>query len=128
MKLTTMKILEANEALVQLGQLDNLPISTSVKIAHLYAKIEAEAKPFMELRNKLILKHGEKNKETQEIRVPEKGPKAIAFAKEINEFLVQEIEVDVPKIKLPDEEYCKEKGVSIKPAIIKALLDFIEEV
>jgi len=123
MKLKVAEILGANEALAQLGEID-LPISTSVKVARLRKIVGDEANIHLGLRQDLFKKHGKPNKDNQ-IEVPKANMEA--FMKELNELLVQEVEVDWPKIKLPDDEYCKEKGLNIKPNVLTALLELIEE-
>jgi len=118
MKLKIAEILGANEALTQLGEL-SLPISTSVKVARLQKKVGDEAAIHLELRNNLIKKYGKLSKEKQgQIEVP---PNKIAeYLGELNELLTQEVDVDWPKLTLPEE------GVNVKPNVLAALLDLIE--
>jgi len=115
LQLKVAEILGANEALVQLGELD-LPISTAVKVARLHKVVEAEAGVHLKLRSDLFKKHGKQNGD--QIEIPKENMEA--FIKEINELLIQEVEVDWPKITLPDE------GLNLKPKVLKALLELIE--
>lgn len=81
-----------------------LPVKTSFRLMTLVKTLDAKLQTFEECRVSLVKKYGELNEETQQISV--KPENVEEFAKEYQELLKEEFEVDFSKIgveSLPDD-------------------------
>lgn len=124
MKLSNRELLTNMQQLKVLAQRD-LPIKASYAIAKNMRKIEEELRPYEEERQRLLEKHGKKDKEG-ELIVDEVGQVDFkdkkAWDKDINELLDIEVEIDFHKFNIEHLE-----GREISPAELIALEHMIEE-
>lgn len=124
MKLSNRELLSNMQRLKVLAQRD-LPIKASYAIAKNMRKIEDELKPYEEERQRLLEKHGKKDKEG-ELIVDERGRAKFkdkkAWNKDVDELLDIEVEIDFHKFNIKHLE-----GREISPAELIALEHMIEE-
>uniref|UniRef100_A0A6M3IG16 Uncharacterized protein n=1 Tax=viral metagenome TaxID=1070528 RepID=A0A6M3IG16_9ZZZZ len=120
MKLTNGEIFEAKMALDKLIEKE-LPVLTSYKLAQIGLKINEQAGIIENVRNGLIRKYGEKDKDNpQGLRVKEGTENFTKFVEEFNELMMQEVEVVIEKIEIPAGE------LTIEPKTLMPLVKLIE--
>jgi len=124
MKLFNGDIFTAKEPLEKLSE-HKLPIKTSLAIAKMTIKLNEEFQAIEQVRQGLIRKYGEANKEDPNlISVKPESENYPKFVEEVTELLEQEVEVVIKKVKLPEE--VDGKPLEIEPKILMALEKFIE--
>lgn len=122
MKIKLSQIINSKEALEELIKKE-LPIKISYRIQKVIRVIEPEYSSYDSVRHKLIVeKYGEENpKDSGSWKV--KDENTSVFYKELEELLSEEIDIDVLKIKLPDD-------ITITPShlyLLSWLVDVDEE-
>ena len=80
----------------------DVPAKVGIRVARLIRKIGAEIEPLAEVRNKLIIKYGEKN-EKGEPFINAESPSWQKFVEEHDALMAQTVEVEFEKVVLPDE-------------------------
>ena len=108
-----------NGQLSVLGKLfkQDLPIKDAWNVSGVIRKITPEHEKFLENRNKLILKHGTLTEGTKD-KYKFEGENAENFAKESDELLGTEVEIDIIKIKISSLE---DKNISMSPGEMNLL-------
>ena len=124
MKLLNGEIFNAREPLQKLlGK--ELPVKIAYSLAKMANKLNEEFKTIEAVRNGLVKKYGEADKDNpQQIRVDPEGDKYPKFVDELTELMNQEVEVVVEKVTLPSE--VDGKSIQIEPNVLIALEKFVE--
>jgi len=117
MKLTNGDIYNARESLMALLE-EKMPVGTSLKLAKLANKLNVELKAIEVVRNGLIKMYGTSG-ENGQIEIKVDSPDFGKFSKEFEELMAHEVEVEVDKIKLPE-------NLSIEPKVLMSIERFIE--
>ena len=134
MKLTNGDIWGSQDPLKVLIGL-KFPVMVSYKLAKLAMKLNEQFKVIEEVRQGLIKKYGEADKENSlNISIKQDGENFPKFVEEFNELMTQEVEVVIEKVKLPEKvaatcDKCNhnmDKSFEIEPSILIALDKFIE--
>jgi len=129
-KVTNEEILNSRESIVMLSGM-KLPVMVSLQIAKFSHKASEPFVVFETVRNGLINRYGQQQ-ESGEVAVifpndplgRPASPDWEKFVSELNELMSQEVELDVEKIKLPQE--IDGKPLQIEPSILIALEKFID--
>lgn len=124
MKLLNGEIFNAREPLQKLlGK--ELPVKVSYGLAKLANKLQEQLKVLDDVRNGLVKKYGEPDKENPgQISVKQDSGNFEKFVAEVTELMNQEVEVVIEKVKLPQE--VDGKPLQIEPNILMALMQFVE--
>jgi len=101
-KLTNLEIFNAQEPLKKLMQ-EKLPVKASYGLAKLASKLEPQLGVIEKVRQGLIQTYGEKDPlNPQQIRVDPQGEGFPKFAEEYGELMMQEVELVIDVVTLPD--------------------------
>lgn len=136
-KVTNGEIFRSREAMAELLKIE-LPVKTSWMLVKLASKLNRILVNIESLRTKLVMKHGVLNEKTGNTEVSpfleeknEDGtvkvtpnPKWAEFQDEFNALMALEEEINMYKIKIPEE--VNGKPVSVSAATLGALEAFIE--
>ncbi len=121
MKLTNGDIFTAVEPLKVLMR-QRFPVKTSLALAKMFHKLDAELKVIEEVRTGLFSKYG--SPIPGGFAAPKDGdPNQAVFLKEHAELMGEEVEVEVEKMKVLDQ---LGDDAKIEPAVLMALEKFIE--
>ena len=130
MKVTNGDILNSGVSLSMLSGM-RLPVLVSLQVAKLTIKLKEPLAVIENVRNGQINQYGQQQGSGEvSVIVPNDplgrpvSPGWEKFASEFNELITQEVEIDVGKIKLPQE--VDGKPLQIEPSILIALEKFIE--
>ena len=122
MKLKLGTIVNSKEAFQELLK-EKLPIRKAFKIKEVLKLIEPKFEMYEELRSKLIMeKYGEQEGESGNWRV--KDSMAKKFFLELQELQFEDVELDIIKIKLPDDDTIKITSVNMY--LLEWIIDFEE--
>ena len=129
MKLTNMEALQAQAKLAELGAREDIPIRASLDIALISNMVDTQCKAYQVVLQNLFKKYSVKAEPREAGGVQftctlegeaEKQENVEAFAEKLNELLEAKTEdLSFKKIKLPDD-------ITIKPEILKSLVEFVE--
>jgi hypothetical protein len=118
-KLTNLEIFNAKEPLSKLLQ-EKLPVKSSYGLAKLASKLDPQLGVIEKVRQGLILTYGEKDPNNpQQIMVDPKGENFPKFAEEYGELMMQEVEIVIDVVTLPDT-------LEVDAATLMALNKFIK--
>ena len=130
MKVTNREISNSRESLGILSRV-KLPILVSLQVAKVASKLNEPMEVIENVRNGLVNQYGQQqgSKETVVIMPNDLLNRPISpdwekFVGEFNELMSQEVEIDIEKIKLPQE--VDGKPLQIEPSILIALEKFID--
>lgn len=124
MKLLNGEIFNSREPLQTLMGKE-LPVKVSYGLAKMANKLNEQLKVIDDVRNGLIKKYGEADKERpQQISVKQDGENFEKFVAEVEELMNQKVEMVIEKVKLPQE--VDGKPLQIEPNILMALMQFVE--
>jgi len=105
-----------------------LPIGFSLQITRVLGKMEEELRIFHEERMKVVKKHAELDKDGN-VKVDDNQQAVLkdyeAFEKEFKEMYMEEIDLNVNKVKA-DMDKLSDQGVFKKPSEISWLLPLLE--
>ena len=109
------------------------PVMVSYKLAKLVNKLNEQFKVIEAVRLGLIKKYGEANDKGQTI-VEQEGEQWAEFVGEFNELMVQEVELVIEKVKLPEVvagtcdkcHHNMDRMLEIEPSTLMALDKFVE--
>jgi len=124
MKLLNGEIFDAREPLQKLANKE-LPVKVAYDLAKMVNKLNEELKAIDEVRNGLVKKYGEVDKESSgQISIKPESGNYSKFVEGITELMNQEVEVVIGKVKLPQEV----DGITlqIEPSVLMALEKFID--
>ena len=109
MKLTMKEVVEIGFRTVQkLSMIEGkVPIKTTYRIGKLEKKMEKIVKDFNEARQKLFLKYGTTDEKTKQMNILPENVEA--FQKEIEDFVNQEIEIEVMPVSLIELYKCEKR-------------------
>jgi len=110
------------------------PVRISLALVKLAQKINEEHKAIIEVRNDLIKKYGEIDETTKQPTIKAISPNWPEFAKEHDELMKMEADIDVTPIKLPEMvaatcDKCNhnmDRQCVIEPSILFILAKFLE--
>ncbi len=132
MELLNVDLYSSREALQKLAEV-GLPIKVSFQLAKLIIAVQPTLTAIETLRYKLVQKYGAVDEEDpRRMQVP--MTKMDAFNDEFDELLGQTVEIDIQKIKLPENvsstcDGCgnvTEKPLELEPTILVLLDKFVE--
>ncbi len=132
MELTNGDIWGSQEPLRKLIE-QKFPVMVSYKLAKLVKKLDEQYRIIEEVRNGLVKKYGEQDKEGR-IQVNPNGDNFPKFISEFNELMAQKVEVVFEKVKLPEKvastcDKCNhnmDKMFEIEANILISLDKFVE--
>ena len=129
MKLTKLEAIQTQTALGELSKRDDIPIRASLDIALISNLIDTQVKAYGVVLQNLYKKYSVRAEPNESGGVQftctlegeaEKKENMEAFGEKLNDLLEAKTEDLVfKKIKLPD-------GITIKPGILKSLVEFVE--
>lgn len=122
MQITLKELLESEGSLSKLLTLP-LPIKTSYRLTKLTKKVNSELRDFKEKRNELILKHGEKD-EKGRASVKADSPQMVEFAKEMNDLIGLDINLDCDRVSINMTDDLKLSAVDL--VALEKFVDFKE--
>jgi len=130
MKVTNGDIFNSGESLGMLSRM-RLPVLVSLQVAKLSSKLNETTRIIEGVRNGLVNTYGQQQESGEVVVVFPNDPlnRPVSpdwekFVTEFNELMSQEVELDVGKIKLPQE--VDGKSLQIEPSILIALEKFID--
>ena len=124
MKLLNGEIFGAVEPLMEIAKKE-LPVKVSWALAKLSNKLAESHRAIETVRNGLIQRYGEKDKENpNNVLIKPESENFPKFVKDAEELFLQEVEIDFEKIKLPEE--VDGKPLTLKPSLLAPLVKFIE--
>ena len=119
MKLTNGEIFNAKEPLQKLIG-EKFPVKVSYGLAKLAAKLDGQLQVIEKVRQGLIQTYGEKDPENpQQIRVSPQSESFPKFAEEYGELMMQEVELVIDVVTLPDT-------LEVEPSTLMALDKFVK--
>ena len=119
MKLTNLVIFNAHEPLKKLMQ-EKLPVKASYGLAKLASKLEPQLGVIEKVRQGLIQTYGKPDpKNPRQISVDPQGEGFPKFAEEYGELMMQEVEIVIDVVTLPDT-------LEVEPSVLMALDKFIK--
>lgn len=123
MKVTNGDMFGAVQAFQEIVKIE-LPAKTSWMLVKLASKVEARCKSIEKVRTGLVLKYGKLNEETRQTEIKPDSESWSDFVAGYNELMEQEDEIDMEKIKIPEE--VNGKPVMVTASTLAALEKFIE--
>ena len=119
MKLTNGIVFGSREALQKL-MAERLPVKTSYWLAKMARKLNDQLEVIEAVRIGLIKQYGTQDEGEQNVSVKAGSENYARFVADFNELMSQEVELDIEKVKLPED------GLTIAPEVLFALDPFIE--
>jgi len=101
---------------------EKFPLKTSYELATLVNKLANQLAIIEDVRQGLLRKYGDKNPQGQ-YAITLDSENWDKFGEEINELFDQEVEVELERVKLPDNT---NSPIEIEPSVLMALERFIE--
>ena len=101
-----------------------LPVKTSWMLAKLASKVDSHFRHIEKVRSELVLRLGTVNEETGQTEIKPNSPAWDQFVAGYNELMEQEDEIDMDKVKLPEE--VNGKPIMVTSGVLMALEKFIE--
>lgn len=121
MKVTNAELFNVKEPLMALAKV-KLPVNTSLAVLKLIRKLNEHLIPAEEVKNNLVKQYGSKRPDapnSEQISIQPGDANFSKFAVEFGELMLQENEIVIDKVTLPNT-------LEIEPAVLMALEKFIK--